>query len=65
MKNCGMLLILALIITVVSGCYESPAVAVHQPGVYKGATDPLLAKQRSDHQLKMLRERLTQIQTDR
>lgn len=65
MKNFSLLLLLALIVSVVCACYESPAVSLHKPGVYKGAVDPLLARQRSDNQIKILRERLTQIQTDR
>jgi hypothetical protein len=65
MKHHGTLLVLALVIAAICACYESPAVALHEPGVYKGATDPLLARQRSDKQIEVLRERFTQIQTDR
>lgn len=31
-----------LVFVVLTGCYESSSVTVHQPGVYKGASDPLL-----------------------
>ena len=34
----------ALLLTVfLTGCYESPSVTLFEPGVYKGANDPLLA----------------------
>ena len=47
------------------GCYESPAVVVHKPGIYKGARDPLLARQRSEKQQETLRARVMLIQADR
>ena len=32
-----------LLLTVfLTGCYESPSVTLFEPGVYKGAADPLL-----------------------
>ncbi len=65
MKRQGLLLIMALVMAVMGACYESPGVALHEPGVYKGTVDPLLAKQRSPEQQKILRERFAQIQTDR
>lgn len=40
-KLCGVLA--GLIIVVLTGCYESSNVTVHKPGVYKGASDPLLS----------------------
>ena len=52
-------------VLVVVACYESPEVVVHKPGVYKGARDPLLAKQRSAQQQEVLRERVLLIQADR
>ena len=48
-----------------AGCYQSPGVTVHKPGVYKGERDPLLALQRSPQQQETLRERFTLGQTDR
>ncbi len=48
-----------------SGCYESPDVTVHKPGVYKGAYDPLLDKVRTQEHQQALRERFNQVQTDR
>ena len=65
MKHRTLMLVLALVIAVVGACYESPAVALREPGVYKGATDPLLAKERSAEQQKILRERFAQVQMDR
>lgn len=55
--------VLALVLF--SGCYESPGIAIHEPGVYKGKTDPLLAKQRSDAQQQELKKRFELVQTDR
>jgi hypothetical protein len=65
MKRCGLLLALALLAAATWACYESPDIAVHTPGIYKGTVDPLLAEQRSPEALKVLRERFAQIQTDR
>ena len=50
---------------IVAGCYESPEVVLHKPGIYKGARDPLLAKQRSEQQQETLRARVMLIQADR
>ncbi len=45
-----------LVLTVsLTGCYESPTVTLFEPGVYKGADDPLLTN--SDNQ--SLNERFT------
>jgi len=43
---------------VASGCYEDPSVTLHEPGEYRGAKDPLLAKQASPEQQAKLAERL-------
>ncbi len=61
---------LALLATVVgvaslAGCYESPQVVTHKPGVYKGPKDPLVDKQRDAKQQEALVARFNQIQTDR
>jgi hypothetical protein len=61
----GFIILLISTVLVVVACYESPDVAVHQPGVYKGARDPLLAKQRSAQQQEVLRERVMLIQAER
>ena len=48
-----------------AGCYESPNVTMHKPGVYKGDKDPLQEKQRSPAQQTKLRERFDLVQKDR
>ncbi|HYA38754.1 MAG TPA: hypothetical protein VEI74_10860 [Candidatus Methylomirabilis sp.] len=48
-----------------AGCYESSKVVLHKPGVYKGPTDPLVAKQASPEQQQQLLARFNQVQTDR
>ena len=57
-----MLIAISLIVV---GCYDSTDVIVHEPGIYKGARDPLLAKQQSAHQQERLRDRVMLIQADR
>lgn len=47
------------------GCFDSTDVTLHKPGVYKGAVDPLIEKQRSPQQQERLVARFNQIQTDR
>ncbi len=47
------------------GCSDSTDVTLHKPGVYKGAVDPLIDKQRSPQQQERLVARFNQIQTDR
>lgn len=47
------------------GCYESPDVTVYEPGVYKGKSDPLLEKQRTQERQQQLVERFNTVQTDR
>lgn len=56
----GLVLLLAL-----GGCYESPDATNYDPGVYKGKTDPLLAKQKREEQQKALEQRFRAVQTDR
>ncbi len=48
-----------------SGCSDSSEVTLHKPGVYKGAVDPLIEKQRSPQQQERLVARFNQVQTDR
>ena len=50
---------------VVGGCSNSDDVVLHKPGIYKGARDPLIAKQGSPAQQEKLIARFNQIQTDR
>ena len=51
--------------SMLAGCYESPNVVLHKPGVYKGAKDPLVEKQAMPEQQKQLVARFNQVQTDR
>lgn len=48
-----------------SACYEDPGATLFEPGVYKGARDPLLEKQRSPEQQQRLEQRFRLVQTDR
>ncbi len=49
----------------VTGCSEKASVTLHEPGVYKGHKDPLLAKQRDPEHIESLQERFASGQTDR
>jgi hypothetical protein len=48
-----------------AGCTEKSTVTLHEPGVYKGDKDPLLAKQRDPEHIEALKERFVSVQTDR
>lgn len=48
-----------------TGCVEQTQVTVHEPGVYKGSPDPLLAKQTDPAHIEMLEERFRMGQSDR
>lgn len=62
----GVVLMAAAMLTGLSGCYESPtAHPYHEPGVYKGKQDPLVALQRQPEQQQRLRERFDKVQMDR
>ena len=52
-------------LALLGGCYESPSFTFHEPGLYKGKQDPLLAKQRQPEQQQQLIERFKNVQTDR
>lgn len=58
------LLILAPALVLI-GCYESPDVAIKEPGVYKGSKDPLLALEKSPQQQEKLLARFKLVQVDR
>jgi len=47
-----------------AGCYEGSNAITHEPGVYKGKTDPLLAANASAR-AEQLKARFQGIQTDR
>jgi len=61
--------VVALVGVVISmglvSCYQSPNATLHDPGVYKGKTDPLLAKERTPNQQEALRDRLRMAAKDR
>ncbi len=48
-----------------AGCDEPPSVELHEPGVYKGAHDPLLDEAGTDEFRARLRDRMQMVQTDR
>ena len=62
-------LALAIVVGIASlsstGCTERSEVTWHEPGVYKGVVDPLIAKQKDPQQLAALQERLVMGQSDR
>ena len=59
----------ALALTVMSmsltACAERADVTLHEPGVYKGGVDPLLAKQQDPQQIQALQGRFAKGQSDR
>jgi hypothetical protein len=62
MKRSGPFLMVLLILAGLAGCSPEPrSVTMHEPGVYKGAKDPLLALQ----QQQVLIDRFKLVQTDR
>ncbi|MFW2372607.1 MAG: hypothetical protein ACN4GM_05745 [Gammaproteobacteria bacterium] len=46
-------------------CYDDVGVSLHEPGEYKGAVDPLVARSRSSAHKERLRKRFDMVQTDR
>ena len=48
-----------------TGCTEKTSVTLHEPGVYKGETDPLLAKQQDPEHIEALQQRFAEGQSDR
>lgn len=47
------------------GCYEPPGVTLYEPGVYKGADDPLLDKLADEELQQALEARVRRVQADR
>jgi hypothetical protein len=63
MKLIGYVVAACIILAGLAGCSsESRQATMHTPGVYKGADDPLLAKQ---PQQQALIDRFKMVQTDR
>lgn len=48
-----------------SGCYDDVGVTLHEPGVYKGPSDPLLAKLKDKPLQQDLEQRFKTGQSDR
>jgi hypothetical protein len=66
MKRRGALTIAVLAgAVVVSGCYESADVTVHEPGQFKGMKDPLLDAKSTAEREEILQKRFQLVQVDR
>lgn len=65
MKTLSFIFCVAVFLTLLTSCYESPDVTYYSPGEYKGKPDPLLAKERKPEQKQILVERFNEVQTDR
>ena len=61
----AMVLALALLPMSLTACAERANVTLHEPGVYKGGVDPLLAQQQNPQQIQTLQERFAKGQSDR
>ena len=56
---------LGVVLLCSTGCTEKTSVTLHEPGVYKGDADPLLAKQEDPEHIETLQQRFVRGQTDR
>ena len=63
-RSLAMVLALAFLPLSLTACAERAEVTLHEPGVYKGGKDPLLAKQDSQY-VETLQDRFAKGQTDR
>lgn len=63
-RSLSMVLALAFLPLSLTACAERADVTLHEPGVYKGGEDPLLAKQDSEY-VETLQDRFAKGQTDR
>ena len=62
MKRIWYILMVFIVLAGLAGCsYESRKTTIHEPGVYKGTKDPLLARQQQQE----LIDRFKLVQTDR
>ncbi|MDH3691863.1 MAG: hypothetical protein OEU36_20675 [Gammaproteobacteria bacterium] len=65
MQNKTVLFVAALFVVMgLSGCWESTDVTVHEPGQYKGVSDPLL-QQSAASRAETLQQRFEMVQVDR
>ena len=63
MKGIAYILLLSIVLVGLAGCSsESRKTTMHEPGVYKGSKDPLLAQR---EQQQVLIDRFRLVQTDR
>ncbi len=65
MRRIAVCLLMLLLASGLSGCYESPDLTYHQPGIYKGGKDPLIEKQSSLEYLVTIHKRFRNVQSDR
>jgi hypothetical protein len=65
MKPSQRMSVMVILGLLLAGCYEPATIEFHEPGVYKGKTDPLLSRSGTPELETQLQERLTKIQTDR
>ena len=61
----ALVLALAFLPMSLTACAERADVTLHEPGVYKGGEDPLLAKQQDPQNIEALQERFAKGQSDR
>jgi len=61
----AMALALAILPLSLTACAERADVTLHEPGVYKGGADPLLAKQEDPQHVGALQDRFAKGQSDR
>jgi hypothetical protein len=64
MKTAIQVLALLGVTAFLAGCYDSAEVTVHEPGEYKGRSDPLLQSD-AESRASTLEERFKLVQTDR
>ncbi|MBD3609407.1 MAG: hypothetical protein HUJ30_02555 [Gammaproteobacteria bacterium] len=64
-KKLSVLIPVAVLSVVLTGCYESVSFTIHSPGSYKGPTDPLVAVSKSSEHQQRLLKRLQATQMDR
>lgn len=61
----AMALALAFLPMSLTACAERAEVTLHEPGVYKGGKDPLLAQQQDPQHIEALQDRFAMGQSDR
>jgi hypothetical protein len=64
-RSLAMALALAFLPLSLTACAERADVTLHEPGVYKGGADPLLAKQADPQHVEALQDRFAKGQSDR